>query len=127
MASVLRTPASLRFALLTATAVWLAVVGSGASMLHSHDGESPHRHLILLGIECPAELPADGDGPGDSHATAGQTHDTDEPTGSEVVVFLALPQSEPRATPNPIPHDAPAAPPESIPSARATRSAILRA
>lgn len=127
MPTVRPSPANFRFVLLTATAVWLAVVGSGASMVHSHDDETPHRHLILLGVECPAELPADGDGPGDSHATASQPHDTDEPTGSEAVVFLALLRFEPSSLPNPLPHDAPTTPPERTTSARLTRSAILRA
>ena len=131
MSTVSNVNTKLRCVLVAATAFWLAAVGTGASMLHSHDDEPgsqlPHRHLILFGLECPAELPIDGDGPSDSLATAAPTRDSVGPTGGDAIDFLALPQFVSRPTPKPVPQDAPSAPPGRTPSARAIRSAILRA
>lgn len=124
-----RVPATLRFALLTVTALWLATVGTGVSLVHSHDDSpgatAPHRHLILFGVECPAETLEDCDGLGAWQAPADPPADP-VTEGVSVAVLCLLPTDPPAARPH-VPTDWPAAPVVSSPSRRATRSAVLRA
>jgi hypothetical protein len=116
---------------LLATAVWLAVVATGISLTHSHDDEpgsaTPHRHLILFGVECPAETPADGDGPGQWQAPVDPPGDPIEPSSGAFVALLCLPMVEAAVALPHIAANSPTTPSGMIPSPRATRSAILRA
>lgn len=131
MSRMLRPSATLRSALLTLTALWLAVVGSGVSMTHNHDDEpgatAPHRHLILFGVECPAETLEDCDGLGAWYAQVEPSVDPDAAT--DAMSFAALWSSTPElpAARSHVPTDWPAAPVGTSPSRRATRSAVLRA
>ena len=126
-----QVPATLRFTLLTVTALWLATVGSGVSLVHSHDdgpGESaPHRHLILFGVECPAETLEDCDGLGAWHAPVDPSVDFDALTDTASAFALILPRLDLPATRPHVATDWPAAPAGFPPSFCATRSAILRA
>ena len=131
MRGVNRTPTHFRPALLLATAVWLAVVATGVSLTHSHDDEpgsaTPHRHLILFGVECPAEIPADADGPGQWQAPVDPAGDPTEPSAGAFVALLYLPIIDAPVALSHIADNSPPTPSSHIPSPRATRSAILRA
>ncbi len=131
MEGVNRTPSHFRTALLLATAFWLSVVATGASLTHSHDDEpgsaTPHRHLILFGVECPAEIPADGDGPGQWQAPVDPTDDPIEPSAGAFVALLCLPIADAPVARSHVVDNSPPTPSGLIPSPRATRSAILRA
>ena len=120
-----------RLVLLLATAFWLAVVATGVSLTHSHDDEpgsaSPHRHLILFGVECPAEIPADADGPGQWQAPVDPADDPIEPSAGVFVALLCLPIADVSVALSHIAGNSLTTPSGLIPSPRATRSAILRA
>ena len=126
-----RPSATFRSTLLTLTAVWLGVVGSGVSMTHNHDDEpgatSPHRHLILLGVECPAETLEGCDGLGAWHAPVDPPADLDQLTSAAFVAVLCSTLPElPTARPH-VPTDW-HVPSSTLPaSPHANRSAILRA
>ncbi len=126
-----RVPATLRSTLLAVTALWLATVGSGVSLVHSHDdgpgATPPHRHLILFGVECPAETLEDCDGLGAWHAPVDPPADPDALADS---VCVAVASSSPPELPTIYPHvatDRPFTSAGSLPSPHAIRSAILRA
>lgn len=131
MRAVTRNLFNLRFALTVATTLWLGVVGTGVSLTHSHDDEpgsaSPHRHLILFGVECPAETPGDGDGPGQWQAPVDPPGDPIEPSAGVFTALLCLPLIDAPVGRSHPAGNSPTTPSHLIPSPRATRSAILRA
>ena len=128
---VTTTRSTFRFSLFTTAALWLAVVGTGVSMTHSHDDEpgppSPHRHLILFGVECPAETPGDGDAPGQWQAPVDPPGDPVGPSAGAFVALLCPPiVDSPIARPR-VAGNSPSTPSGHFSSPHAIRSAILRA
>ena len=131
MTSVTPTATRVRCACVTVTAFWLAVVGTGASLVHSHGDEpgesSPHRHLILFGVECPAELPADGDGSDLWQSAVDPPADIADAVDAPPVSLFCDPMP---ATTFPSPNASDCCRtlrPGHVPSPRANRCAILRA
>ena len=131
MPAVTRLPTSLRSACVTVTAFWLAVVGTGASLVHSHGdapGESsPHRHLILFGLECPAELPADGDGSDLWQSAVDPPADIADAVGAPPVSLFCDPTPAVTFAPAGAADCFRTLRPGHVPSPRAIRCAILRA